>query len=601
MLFILVITVAYLANKESTQVLPYIEKNDTQIALKLNLPTVDTEEKLKEIIGDTNKLRKYATKESISYDNTNDVKSTAKTEYSDVSNTNVQVNGVDEADIVKTDGKYIYSIGKEEIRIIDIQNSENVNKISSIAFERDEKTVYEPLELYIVDDKLIIITSITTLRTINKTTNSIAEYDIAPITNNLGILVYDVENKNEPKLNRQITIDGWYLSSRLIGTNFYIIANQYSTPMAYGYEIKYTRPSYTDSLLGETKTIDYNSIYYFPESSNNYYLNILSFDVNDNKEANIYSFLGAGNEIYMSFNNLYISNTKTKYTYGMRSSGAENTEVYKFGLNKNELEYKGIIKFQGRPINQFAMDEENGYFRVAVTNNTGDEHETISNVYVYDDKFNLVGKLEGLAKGERIYSVRFIQNKLYLVTYKTIDPLFAIDLSNPQEPKVLGQLKIPGVSQYLHPVDENHLVGIGMNTEEKNGRAVNKGMKISLFDISDSNNLTEQDKIEIGKEGTYSEIQYNHKLLYWDKEQNIIGFPINIIETGKRFGGAVFYKIDLENGITEIAKIDDNSNKDYNSKIQRIIYVKDKTYTISNNKIIMLNRNTLEKITSFEI
>lgn len=249
----------------------------------------------------------------------------------------------------------------------------------------------------------------------------------------------------------------------------------------------------------------------------------------------------------------------------------EKTLVHKINVDKNNIEYQGVGEVPGTVLNQFSMDEFDGHFRIATT--TGNWRETsLNHLYILDKDLKIIGSVEDLAKGERIYSTRFIENKAYMVTFRQVDPLFVIDLKNPENPKVLGYLKITGFSDYLHPYDESHIIGIGKSATEE-GRV--KGMKIALFDVSDVANPTEEAKIEIGERGTDSNALYDHKAFLFDKNKNLLVLPIQVYEekemsnefsrwTGSDivFNGAYVFNIDL-NEISLRGKIThfDNKNK----------------------------------------
>ena len=258
------------------------------------------------------------------------------------------------------------------------------------------------------------------------------------------------------------------------------------------------------------------------------------------------------------------------------------------------------------------MDEKDGYFRIATTNRT--KLGNTNNLYVLNENMEQVGKVEGLARGERIYSVRFMGNRAYMVTFVETDPLFVIDLSKPTEPKVLGELKIPGYSKYLHPYDETHLIGFGEDTVVENygyGNIVRtNGMKMALFDVSDPTNPKEMYVEKIGEQGTYSELLENHKALLFSKEKNIIAFPISIREDNYKtsFQGAVVYGLTLEKGFELKGKIthrkaEENQkySYDYSKKVERIIYIKDNLFTLSKGLIKATNMNTMEEKGEVEI
>ena len=202
-------------------------------------------------------------------------------------------------------------------------------------------------------------------------------------------------------------------------------------------------------------------------------------------------------------------------------------------------------------------------------------------------------------------------NRAYMVTFVETDPLFVIDLSIPTEPKVLGELKIPGYSKYLHPYDETHLIGFGENTEVVNygygDRVVTNGMKMALFDVTDPNNPQEMYSVDIGEKGTSSELLYNHKALLFSKEKDIIAFPISrTIDNYKvDFRGAIVYGLNLEKGFTLKGEISHNKN-DYelyhsNNKIERIIYIGDNLFTLSENKIKATDMNSMKELSHIDL
>lgn len=518
----------------------------------------------------------------------------------DFSKTNVQVEGVDEADIVKTDGNFIYYLTNSALTITDVNN---VKLVSKVEFDNKE---FEPQEIFLKDNKIVII-GITNHETEEK---NIANTELYYPTNETYTVakIYNIEERTNPKLERTVEIEGYYLSSRMIGDNVYLISNKY----IYAYLCKdykqsqldeeEFKPQYIDTATGEEiKSIGFDCIYYIPEFEDTNYLNIAAFNITNNEPANITSYLGGGSQVYSSATNLYI--TRTKYNY---DDGSEiNTEIYKFNLKDATCTFSKTGKVPGSVLNQFSMDEKDEYFRIATTDSTSwDSESNTNNLYILNENLEIVGKVEGLAPGERIYSVRFMGNRAYMVTFVQTDPLFVIDLSDPTNPTVLGELKIPGYSTYLHPYDENHLIGFGENTKVVNygygDQVVTDGMKIALFDVTDPNNPTEMYSVNIGEEGTYSELLNNHKALLFSKEKNIIAFPISI--TGEdyevTFQGAIVYGLSLENGFEEkgrITNIENDINKYYpRNSIQRIIYINDTLYTLSRNLIKATDMNTME-------
>ncbi|MBQ3145446.1 MAG: beta-propeller domain-containing protein [Clostridia bacterium] len=550
---------------------------------------------------------------------TNKTESSLKEEV-DYSNTNVQVEGVDEADIVKTDGNYIYYVTNNKVIIVNAQDEKKLKIVSEIQYEDNS---FNPRELFIAENKLIVIGTLYE----DYSKNNLLVDSIYPISNQKTVAkIYKTENKEKPELVREITIEGNYLSSRMIGDNVYFIANKYMYSYLFrNKEIEeldeeYFKPKYTDTVVGTTEQcIAYPDIYYFPESEDTSYLNIAGFNINNNEPANIESYLGAGEDIYSSENNLYITKVKYEYKdsklYGYYNNYDVNTYIYKFKLEDSKITYINAGSVPGVVLNQFSMDEKDGYFRIATTDSDNWNNETDrNNLYVLNEKLEIVGKVEGLAKGEKIYSVRFMGNRAYMVTFVETDPLFVIDLSEPTNPVVLGELKIPGYSKYLHPYDENHIIGFGENTRiNEYGGVITDGMKMALFDVTNPTNPKELYSVDIGEKGTYSELLNNHKALLFSKEKNIIAFPVSISEevgnyrTNLKFQGAIVYGLDLEKGFTLRGTIahmqvqEGYRNYDYEKAVERIIYIKDNLYTLSKRMIKSTNMNTMEEQNVLEI
>ncbi|HEY9245398.1 MAG TPA: beta-propeller domain-containing protein, partial [Candidatus Methanoperedens sp.] len=301
----------------------------------------------------------------------------------------------------------------------------------------------------------------------------------------------------------------------------------------------------------------------------------------------------------------------------------EKTVIQKIRIDRGEIEYKTKGEVPGSLLNQFSMDESGEYFRVATTTQFWTRSGSVqhNNVYVMNTDLGIAGKLEKIAPDERIYSTRFIGNRLYMVTFKRIDPLFVIDLSDPTKPNILGKLKIPGFSDYLHPYDENHLIGVGKETADNEWGGVSiKGVKLSLFDVSDVNNPKQIDTYEIGKAGTDSEALRDHKAFLFDRKKNLIVLPIReITEQGKydsRYGdyrekvwqGAYVFGITPEDGFKlkgKISHMDDYENQQYYwnspSAVRRSLYIDDGLYTISARKVVVNELNNLTEINSIEL
>lgn len=575
-----------------------IYKNQGIAKANSKIKSVENEETLKKLLESTKEETDSSIINPYFESSTNEVlaNSIEAREQSDMyTKTNVQVEGVDEADIVKTDGNYIYYSGiNNKVIIVDT----NLNKVAEIKLEDDDKDYGGTQELYIYSNKLITISQNHVYAYATESVNN--EYNTAvipPITTKIKI--YNIEDKSNIINERNIEVEGNYISSRMIGEELYLITNQYIN-----INNENLQPSYKDSISSEQeKFVKCSDMFYVENENIKQYLNIAGLNVNKKDELNVQTFLGMGSIIYANENNLYVTSTKYDYKETNNNDTVSvnvthpKTQIYKFKMIDSKVEFKEFAEVEGSIINQFAMDETDGYFRIATTSLLEDD-KTSNNIYILDARLKIIGKLTKIAEGETIYSVRFTEDKAYMVTYEQVDPLFVIDLSKPNNPQIQGQLKIPGYSTYLHPYDEEHLIGIGQETKVlENGEVETIGLKISLYDISDVNSPKEVSKYIIEGDNVYTEALYNHKALLFIKEKGILAFPITI-STGPKtaFYGTEILSINLEDGIEERGRITtDEKGQDYRKAVDRIIYIGDNLYNISRASIISNNIITLEQ------
>lgn len=571
----------------------------------------------------------------------------------DHSRTNIQVSGVDEADWAKTDGRFIYQISGSRVVITDISNPDKPRLASELTYGLEEQ--FQPEQLYIDHTSLIVIGHATDygVDTIQPQGEQIA---VLPESDSMSLLpppqikqsvksyIYDIKSNGQPKLKRMLEQEGSYLSSRKIDDALYIITNKsyrnytlYAKSKAFqldastGQQTDFNqlaasfRPVYIDSVVSDKpQTVSLDDIHYFPDIIDYSLLLIGAIDLGQPEDQlQLSAYLGSGDKIFVSQRHLYIS----QVLYKAKGDAFEMmTKFHKFRLDYGSVLYMGEGVVPGYLTDPFSMNEHEGYFRVALTNGdaTSDHPGESSQIYILDEKLRIVGKLDNIAPGEHMYSVRFIGNRAYMVTFRNVDPLFAIDLSNPQQPKILGQLKIPGYSDYLHPYDENHLIGFGKDTTEIKGfgtngtRALATGMKIALFDVSDVSRPKEKFKEIIGDAGTHSELLNDYKALLFSREKGLLAFPVTLYEIENKeatenadvFGysqfayqGAYVYSIDLEKGFRLRDRITHLSNEDmlksgmysynYSKAVRRIMYAGDILYTLSD---AMLKANSLSDL-----
>lgn len=560
------------------------------------------------------------------------------------SDTNIQVAGVDESDSVKVaDDGYIYQIHNNQIRVIKGFPIVDLNETATIKFP-DEN--FNPTGIYVQNGKLVVLGS--TWKTLNvapqiqPATNAKMAAPIMggiwwggyiPQTSQTRAFIFDMSDHANPKPVRDVSIDGDYLDSRRIGDDLYFVARTYpryymmnsTIQNAWTMKTADMLPTIIDTKKDKTttRTMSVTDLSYLPDFVEPDYVVLASLNLkNPEKPLTTKAYLGAGELVYASLNNVYLS--ASKYNFGGTTDETPketiSTQIFKFNIDKGAVNFAAAGDVAGTALNRFSMDEKGDYFRIATTtqNWANGTNASTNALFVLDKNMQTVGKLENLAKGERIYSTRFMGNRCYIVTFKQVDPLFAIDLSVPEKPFVAGELKIPGYSEYLHPYDENHLIGFGHDaTTFNNGYgdvSIPLGLKMALFDVSDLNAPKELDSLKIGDKGTETPLTYDAKALYWDAEKKIFGFPVNLHELPKGFDsanpaaygnsvwqGAYIYDVTPEKGFNLKAKLSQLSDfavpvkTEYgysywdfdtsNLFIDRILRINNNLYTLSNNQL----------------
>ena len=533
------------------------------------------------------------------------------------STTNIQVAGVDEADIVKNDGSYLYvasnayPTNQNYIYILKA-DPQDPRTVSRIALDKD---VYLA-GMYLSQDssKLIVIGSEYQVYALDIMVPR--EPMISPYLNEVRTFlnVYDVSDKVNPVLARNFTLSGSYFNSRMIGDYVYAVVSQ---PAYILQNNAVPLPTvYKDSVVSEiapTK-IYYSDTANYSDVANNYftYTTFVGLNVNDNGEklTNMTVLMGGASNMYVSLDNIYV-------TYPTWSESGEYTSIYRVSVNKDALSFETKGSVPGYILNQYSMDEYNGNFRLATTSQ---KQQSSSNVYVLNMDLTVVGKLENLAVTETIYSARFMGNKAYLVTFRQTDPFFVLDLSNPAAPKVAGELKIPGYSSYLHMYDENHVIGLGME---------NNTVKLSLFDVTNVNAPTEIAKYIVQGDYTSSDALYEPKAFLFDKAKELLVIPVSITKYGVIDGGssvppsgkdvelvplkggywqgAYVFKLtlagfELEGGITHQENTNQqNYYSDYNLNVNRALYIDNTLYTLSNEKVKLNSLTDLAQIAEINL
>lgn len=524
--------------------------------------------------------------------------------------TNIQVAGVDEADDVKTDGKFIYTIANNIVYILDAgaTNPQDAKVISKI---ETNNTYLSGIYLSTDGTKLAVLGNkyVDYIYAVEKERDLILPpYWNTPST---FVRVYDVSDKANPIMVRNFTISGTYFNSRMIGDYVYAIVT----------ENVYRSNDGTANLplvTTETKTsnIDATRIFYVNSYDSYYtYTTVFSVNILDSAKSpsNTTIMMGGTSDMYVSAKNIYIVSPNWS------SENQYTTNIYRVSINQENLEVEAKGSVWGNPINQYAMDEYNGNFRIATTMWFEDNATTkdgavfkvsrqMNSIYVLNEDLTVIGKLEGFKKDESIYSVRFAETKCYVVTFKQIDPFFVIDMSNPAAPKVAGELKIPGYSSYLYPIDENHLIGIG----KENGT-----LKLSLFDVTNINAPAETAKYTVEASYSDSTALYDPHAFLFDSQRQLLVIPVSInggriipllsnedsLVTSKALDywqGVYVFNVNSESGITlkgTVAQIE-NENTLWVSRSQ---YIGNTLYTFSNSRVQLNNFENLAFLAQIDL
>lgn len=625
------------------------------------------------------------------------------------SHTNVQVAGVDEADIVKTDGRYIYLVGRPSLIKTRLNGKEIYVQRTPIyiilAYPPNDMKLVSKVEvlgsvngIFINNNQLVVINSSSTYyrvlkytvtsstpatTTVTVTTTGVPAPPIPVIKpiQNTTVLVYDVSNHEKPALKYKDSVSGWVLAARMIGDKVYVVTvirNDFIIPL-YGQEGG--EPSVVVPAVNG-KVMPPNKIMYVSLKDitpyNNGYVVVAGLSLSNgafNAKAYVMPY---PDRVYVSKESIYLLSSWWSYyevmldviknavfpnlphdvvvrinvtlsnmslpiyvrlakagnvlEEYMRNAPKENlikifTSMYEY-LEKNitgrpltvthifRLKLEGLTaamvahaKVSGRVLDQFAMDERDGYFRAATTATVIKEfrivgysenmfptlrpvYEDINNVYVLNaSSLKIVGKLEGVEPGERVYAARYVGKYLYLVTFRRTDPLFAIDLSDPRNPKVIGFVKMPGFSEYLHPYKDHYLIGVGLDADES-GRV--KGLKISLYDVSNPQNITETSVIKIRGGWSTSRVLWDHKAFLINPDKGYLCIPVRVYGEGK------------VSGYLYIVRISDDGKLSVAGKIQhldviRSLYIGDYLYATSQTLVQSVDLNTMKVISSIEL
>ena len=475
------------------------------------------------------------------------------------SDTNVRTEGVGEADIVKTDGNYLYTLkaNSQEISIVDIR-SDQMKVVSGISLNEN----FQTSEFYLSDQKLFVLGNMQ---------NTQVDSDSKTLYRGscTRIQTYDLADINNPKSIGTVDQSGYYRTSRFKDGYLYVFSDYY----IYDTITKKDYPSYVP-LVGDN-LLKQSDIYLPTNHAADQYLVVSSVSASSpDKAADQKAVMSENGEVYVSENNIYIYEYTNSSILADNLAAKNQTILRKLSYNKGKLSGSAQGKVKGYLNDSFSIDEYDNTLRLVttVTHNVGSSSQSNS-VYVLDADLKTIGKIEDLAKNEQVYSARFLGDTGYFVTYEQTDPLFSVDFSDPENPKILGKLKIPGFSEYLHFYSDNLLLGIGMDTDE-NG--ITNGVKVSMFDISDPSDVKEVSKYTLDQY-YYSDVFSDYRAALVDPEKNLIGFPLS-----GSTNQYVILSYDKDQGFQVQMQEEINGNSYLGT---RGVYANEKFYVINGNAI----------------
>ena len=544
------------------------------------------------------------------------------------SETNIQVEGVDEPDLVKTDGERIVVLSEGTLVVVDVTGDEPIES------GRLEVGDFGIQSLFLSGDRALLFGSVW------------GGHHPTPLEGRDAILpggtsavqIVEVDLTGEPELVRTMTIDGAFVSGRMVGDSVRLVLTsgpvgfEWAQPKGSGLRaerdateanreivrnsteenwIPYYMVANPDGrILDEGTLFDCERASHPSEFSGVEMLSVVTVDIEDGLQvSDSIGVLARGDTVYASEDNLYVA-TQDWGSWRWMATGDESdrpdgpvTEIHKFDItDPRRTEYLASGSVDGYLLNQFAMDEHEEMLRVASTTTPAgwgsgsDSESRITMLREIGDGLVRVGMIDGLGETEQIYSVRFMGDVAYVVTFRQTDPLYTVDLSDPRSPRLLGELKIPGYSAYLHPVDDGLLLGIGQDATED---GVVQGSQVSLFDVSNLTDPIRLDTLNLS-EGTTSQVEYDHHaFLYWD---GLAMIPVQQWnwngETEEVFVGAVGVAVE-GNELVEVAKLThpggEGKEWDWRAQIMRSIVIGDSLYTISPKGILQSSLDTLDE------
>lgn len=561
---------------------------------------------------------------------------------SEYSTTNTQEVGVDEADFIKNDGEYIYIVSGNEFQIIRAWPAEEAHQVVRVTIDGT------PQSMYVHHDRAVIYSYDPTATCYGSYNYHGGYCNQQPTSTTITVL--DISDRAQPFMERQIVVDGAYVNSRRIGDSVYSVLSfvglqvpniqlrtgtdacdaesiddvnrEYEELIEYNEQvieetvIEYLLPRVSSRTFAEdgseiVETMDYDdcsNILIPNRLSGTGFVSVLSFDLADRTSSNMTNVVGQQGVVYASSESLYVASVRN----AGGGEGAETTTLHRFSLDDEAAEatYEASGRIGGRVLNQFSMGEHEGHLRVATSTGYLPSPNAFNSVYVLGQEgrdLEVTGVVTPIAPTEDIRSARFVGDRGFIVTFKKTDPLFVLDLSDPYDPTIEGELHIPGFSTYMHMMDHDHLLTIGYDADDQGSFAWFTGIQLQVFDVSDMNNPTLAHRHTIGTRGTTSEATTNHLAFNYFAPRDILSIPMAICEESEgggaygdvmTFNGLMVFDVTADDGFREHGRVGHALLQDDgyysgcynwwttpNSGVRRSIIMDDYVYSVASDRI----------------
>jgi uncharacterized secreted protein with C-terminal beta-propeller domain len=524
----------------------------------------------------------------------------------EVSGTNVQEEGVDEPDVVKTDGRHLYVMNASTLYVFDIKTGEPklVGSLTLRGFGH---------QLLLSGDRVLALTTYWDDPVLQPQPAQVIAPEPYPVPEPATRLFeIDVSDPGEPKLLNTLTMEGYYVSARMRGSVARVVMSTPPSPWPVDYEtveaqrraIRHTRLStwMPDAVLRDRvrdrrkirRMVACDDVRRPLAYSGPGMLTVLTVDLARGlKPLDSDSLMTDAQTIYASKRNLFVAAERwfdpTVSDPDREVDAGRFTAIHKFGLDPESAEYRGSGEVRGFVLNQFSLSEHDGALRVATTDQppwraNAEQRESESFVSVLGEKLNEIGRVGGLGRGERIFAVRFLGDKGYVVTFRQIDPLYTLDLSNPEKPAVRGELELLGFSSYLHPIGDDLLLGLG---QDANDQGQTRGTQLSLFDVSNLSAPKRLHSRALG-ESTSSAAEYDHHaFLYWPPTKLTV-VPVSAYRPEDTFNGAFGFRVDRDEGITQVGSAEHEGGY-----ILRSLVAQGRLFTVSDRGVLSSSLDTL--------